>query len=128
MMNKEEKLEKVLEELDDDKLVEIHNEFCESTNCYDDRIYHRWELAEYLYGRSVEEIIDAILDSNFDKNCEYWKDGIWGLESVECITDEIDMPQVIDWIIEYDKDFRVDEIREILDEEDEDDEESEETA
>lgn len=103
---------------DDNELVEMWNDYC-GANCYDDdHIYHMYELNDLFYDRGATELLDALGD-NFRHRDEYFKWGIYGLESFNDLYDKIDnysLSDLADYLIDHKKDYGVVELRELFEE------------
>ena len=124
-MTKEDRIQEIINNMDDAELISAWNERCASYNYDDDRIYYMHEIDEYFNGVSVSEFLSNLSD-DFRIGDDYWKNGIWGIESFDDIYDVIDDDELIEYIINEDDDLGNDDIRDILDEEEEEEEEEEE--
>lgn len=122
MREADETLVEIIENLDDEKAVEIWNEYCESVNYDDDRIYAMWELDELFYGRTAHDLLDALSD-DFRSRDDWFKYTIYGLESFDNPYDHIDIEDMAVWVAENESDFGVDELTEYFEAHEEDDEE-----
>lgn len=128
MLNRDlrEELESLLEDLDIEDLVAVHNEYCEGANYMDDWCYNMCELDEILSGATPTEIINS-LNSDFNTNDGYfYYDGYANLSSFSWYGDSpIDVTAIADYILDDGDDFGVSEIENFIaehenDEEDED--------
>ena len=100
-MTLEELKEKIGEEirsLSAYELVYMWNDYCDDVRYYDDRIYMMDELDDLFCGCSPTEILDKC--SDIDTCDDFWKDTIYGAKSISNVEDEIDIDDLIDWIIE----------------------------
>ena len=70
-MNRENVLE-VLQELDDETLCTIWNEYCEENNMFDDHIYGNGEFNETFQNSDPEHIAQVICYGEFSINDEYF--------------------------------------------------------
>ena len=123
-MTKTEMIKDLLENMSESQLYIIANEYSDKTNYYDDRIYDMDEFDEIMDGMSPWNIATKIFYGDFRPNDNYFRfDGCANLESFDYISDEIDLEEIADYIIDNDEDFDNSDIREILDEENEEDEE-----
>lgn len=119
-MTKTEMIKDLLENMSESKLYTIANEYFDKTEYYDDRIYDMDEFDEIMSGMSPSNIALKIFYGDFRPNDHYFKfDGCANLESFDYISDEVDLEEVADYIVDNDEDFDNGDIREILDEEDE---------
>ena len=123
-MTKTEMIKDLLENMSESQLYIIVNEYSDKTNYYDDRIYDMDEFDEIMSGMSPSDIATKIFYGDFRPNDNYFKfDGYANLESFDYISDEVDLEEIADYIVDNDEDFDNSDIREILDEENEEDEE-----
>lgn len=124
-MTKTEMIKDLLEnDMSDSHLLFIYNEYLNKTNYYDDRIYDMNEFDEIMFGMSPSDIALKIFYGDFRPNDHYFKfDGYDNLQSFDYISDEVDLEEIADYIVDNDEDFDNSDIREILGEDDEEDEE-----
>lgn len=122
-----EKIREIIERMSARELINLHNEYC-CANYYDDDIMDMCTINERLSGKEPMEILDMVFYGNFNPNDSYFRfDGNENLESCDYPEyDWIDIDEIVDYIIDNDEDFDIDEIRDALDEIDEDDEDEEE--
>ena len=122
------KLADVIEDLDDGKIVEIHNEMCEDYNYPDDRIEYN-DADELFAGLSPYEILSHI-NTDYNVTDDYSKiDGYGNWSSSDYVDDFVDFDELAEYIYKEEKFFDVDEIEELYNEymeEDEDEEDEEE--
>ena len=116
MLTKEEKLEAVLNTVDDVDVINWWNDCCSD----DDTIHYMDELDYYCRNWSATEIIDNTED--FHTNDDYFVENIYGLESFSDIYDIVDNTELINYMIDNDEDFGSEDVREILDEDDDEEE------
>lgn len=119
-----EKLADVIEDLDDDKIIEIHNEMCEDYNYPDDRIEYN-EPNELFAGLSPYDILSYI-NTDYNVTDDYAKmDGYGYWSSTDYVYNFIDFDELAEYIYKEEKFFDVDEIEELYNEymEEEEDEE-----
>ena len=125
-MTKTEMIKDLFENMNESQLYTIANEYFDKTNYYDDRIYDMEEFDEIMSGMSPSDIALKIFYGDFRPNDSYFKfDGCANLQSFDYISDEVDLEEIADYIVDNDEDFDNSDIREILDEENEEDEEEE---
>ena len=123
-MTKTEMIKDLLENMSKSKLYIIANEYFDKAEYYDDRIYDMDEFDEIMSGMSPSDIATKIFYGDFRPNDNYFKfDGYDNLQSFDYISDEVDLEEIADYIVDNDEDFDNSDIREILDEDDEEDEE-----
>ena len=123
-MTKTGMIKDLLENMSESKLYTIANEYFDKTEYYDNTIYDMDEFDEIMSGMSPSDIALKIFYGDFRPNDHYFKfDGCANFQSFDYISDEVDLEEIADYIVNNDEDFDNSDIREILDEEDEDDEE-----
>ena len=119
-MTKTEMIKDLFENMNESQLYTIANEYFDKTNYYDDRIYDMEEFDEIMSGMSPSDIALKIFYGDFRPNDHYFKfDGCANFQSFDYISDEVDLEEIADYIVDNDEDFDNSDIREILDEEDE---------
>ena len=126
-MNKENKIEELkelLENLDDNDLLYVWNEYCDTSRYYDDKICEMDWLDEDLESKTATEIL-RMADKDFDVDNKYYKYSIWGIESFDNLEDYVDLNCLASYILDNEEDFDNDEIREFLDENNKEDEDNE---
>lgn len=111
------KIIEYLENLDDNTLLQLHNDYCDHNKYYDDHIYYMSELDDLLYGKTPSEVID--LAGGIDTNADYFQYTIYGIQSFDNVSDYVDLDALADYIIDNDEDLNDYELREILDGSDE---------
>lgn len=118
---KREKLQEIIDNLDETDVIEMWNEACPS----DRDIHYMDELDEHFKHASPTNIVDSLVDG-FSTSDYYFAEGDYGdLESFDDIYDVVDDCIIIDYMLDMDEDFGNDDIRNILDEELTDEEEGE---
>ena len=123
-MEKREKLIEYINSLNDDELIELHNNYCEAAGYEDDRIYSMWDLDEFLDGRTPTDILCMSFHGSFNPHHKFfWFNGYGNLESADymggtpmCAED------IADYILSKEDSLGNDEIQYILEEEEEEDE------
>lgn len=114
-----------LEELDDDELVAVWNEYCYATNNYDDAIESNDEdtFEEMLNGLSAWDVACKVCYGDWSAGRSYVRfDGYANLEATDWPKDWIYISDMASEAVARDEDFNDDRIRALLDGEDEDDE------
>lgn len=103
-------------------LVEIWNEYSNKMGYYEDRYYEMELFNDQCNGMTPLEIAEMLYKADFNPSHKYFKDNMWGITSFENDSDcDIELDDVIDYIVDNDEDFGDSRIREILDSADEDD-------
>ena len=131
-MSIQEKLAAYIGDMQEDKAISLHNEYCEHDHKYDDHIY---DMDEF------DEIVGECLPSDVARMCYYvdfcptdsyfWYNGYGNLVSSDYPATDDESPfyinDIIKYIVDNDDDLGDEEIREILDnaENSDDDEEEE---
>ena len=125
-MDKYERMDDLLQSLDESDIVTVWNEFCSSCSYMEDYIYPMYELDTFFQGCLFSDALNRIDTDDFNLNDDYFVDGIYGVKSVDYLDDIIIYTDLADWIVDNDEDCMVAEIRLLLDEfEDEDEDEDE---
>ena len=90
-----------LEELDDEELVEMWNEFCENNNMYDERIYRMDEIDDILGKMYPTDLLDMIDFSRFSECDSYFShNGCGYIESFDTPYDVIDVEVLVEYLNE----------------------------
>lgn len=126
-------LEDVLKDLDDQDLVMIHNEYCMDARRYEDEIFIMDRFDEFYEGMSALDVAyrvfyghDEYGEGSFNPNRDFfYLDGNGNPVSLDYVgyngysgkwmCDRIDIDDIIDDIIDNNKDYGLDVIREALD-------------
>lgn len=117
-MNKKEKLIDYLQELSDSELVYMHNEYCYSTNHYDDEIFLSDMFDEIFSSYEPWEIACKIHFGDFNPSYDYFKfNGYANIVSLHKwdIDKYVEIVDIVDYILENDVDFDDNNIRHVLD-------------
>ena len=112
-----------IEELPDDELVSLWNEYCEQASYNEDMIYPMSDF-EMLCGDSFKELYGCI-DNYFDLNDDYFYiDGLGFYHSLNCSRlwsdSPIDLDELVTWC--YENEMWYDELEEFYNKEENDDE------
>ena len=127
-MTKLERIEEVLESMRGVDIVEVWNTYCDDVNCFDYRIYCMDWLEDDLHGMSVMDVIRTFCGCDFNLNDEwYWYDGCGNPVSSNDPFEQVSVYDLAVHIEDYEEDYGIPEIADIL-EESEEAEESEEIA
>lgn len=88
-------LDEVLDSLNNDDLVSLWNDFCETQGYIEEHIYSMSELEEYLEitGTTAYDVITGnVVDPDCFSHCEAWFiDSVWGLRSSDSPWDLVDL-------------------------------------
>lgn len=113
-------VEGAVDNLSENELLGIWNDYCDCNNYYDDRVYYVSDLDELCYSMKPTEIISRYGDLD---GFEYFTDGVY-TEGSNDLLDLIDYGALIDYIIDNEEDFDNSDIADALEEiEEEDDDE-----
>lgn len=103
IISKDELRRELIEYLQQDE--DIFYDILEELDSWDgylngDRWYSMYELDEFLYGKTPLEVLNCV-SSDFNVNDEYFRDGIYGLESSDCIDySDYDIEDAVDALID----------------------------
>ena len=122
----EELLVNCLNNMSDDTLVDLYNEWCEQNRYYEDKIYPMYELDDYIGDLSQYTLGDLfgrfqMDDFNFDH--DYFRDTIYGIESTDYPECLIDKDELVRYILKYEDCLGNKDVEEILLDMDDDEEE-----
>ena len=123
----EELLGTCLENMGEDALVDLHNEWCEQNRYYEDKIYPMFELDDYIGDLSQYTLGDLfgrfqMDDFNFDH--DYFRDTIYGIESTDSPEYYwIDKNELVRYILRHEDCLGNKDVEEILLDMDDEDEE-----
>ena len=114
--------------MSDSELIDLWNEYCDNNRYYDDRIEYFDEgvFNDLMAGKTPYEIYQIIDNSDisfFDDYCRY--NGYDELNTFSDVYDSIDIDDLVEWVIEEEKDicnFDIDGLYNELNSEDEDEE------
>ena len=127
-MSKEDRIAELFNSLDESEKVFGWNEYCDRNSYYEDRIYPMSELDMYIGSLSdytVGELLNRFQLNDFDIDHDYFRDTIYGIESISDVDCVIDVDDFVQYCIRNDDALGNGAIRDILDD-DEDDPEDEE--
>ena len=113
--------------MSDSELIDLWNEYCDNNRYYDDRIEYFDEgvFNDLMAGKTPYEIYQIIDNSDisfFDDYCRY---NGYELNTFSDVYDSIDIDDLVEWVIEEEKDicnFDIDGLYNELNSEDEDEE------
>lgn len=117
-MEKREKLVDYINSMNEDEMVELHNNYCDACGCADSHIYSMEELDEALEGRTPTDILQLAFYGRFNpNNVFFWFDGYANLGSASW-ADELPIfaSDIANYILSNEDSLGNDEIQEILDE------------
>lgn len=90
--------EEELEELEDEKVVDLWNDYCENNNMDDERIYYMDEIDDVLGKMYPTDLFDTIDFNRFNKCDSYFgSDGYGYIESFNTPYDVIDEEALLEW-------------------------------
>ena len=103
-MTKEKLLEKIMERFDemyDDDLVCIHNEYCQAACMYDDELYSMELFDELFMDKTPSDIAYMIQETDFRINDDYfWFNGYGHIESGDVWDAPIDTDDIATYIMD----------------------------
>lgn len=108
----------VIENLDNDDLIYLHQNYLDDVNGWDDRIYDVDSFDEVMEGNSPEWIAHRIFYGDYNPTAPYFKfNGYGNIKSIfeYELSDYIDIEEIADYIIENENALYNDEIQNILD-------------
>ena len=127
MTEKRNAIIEALENMTDDNLVCVWNEYCDAVNDFDSRIENMdllpelfdlstaenvWNLLNRFYFGSDERYTGTSANPNRDY---FYFNGYGNIVSTDYPREHVDIDAVVDWIIENDDPLYCDEIADILD-------------
>lgn len=121
-MNETEKKQKLVDyinSMNEDEMVELHNNYCEAAGYEDDYIYSTEELDEVLEGRTPTDILQRAFYGRFNpNNAFFWFDGCANLGSASW-ADELPIfaSDIANYVLSTEDSLDDDEIQYILDRE-----------
>ena len=122
-MEKFELVKEILDNMSESDLFWLYKEYVCQAQLYDDEIFDMNEFDEIMCASTPTDIALKIFYGDFRPNDNYFKfDGCANLQSFDYISDEVDLEEIADYIVDNDEDFDNSDIREILGEDDEEDE------
>lgn len=121
-MEKRQKLVDILNDMNEDAMVELHNNYCEANNYTDDFIYSEYELDEFLEGRTPTDILCMSFYGNFSpRHGFFWFNGYGNLESADYISQmPISVDELADYILSYEDALGNYDVQDLLNDEDDD--------
>lgn len=113
--NMREKLYDILNEMNDDDIVLVWNEYCYNTNYYDDNIEYMDFLDDFFCDMSATEILEHI-DRDFYVRDKYFFSNIYGYESFNDPYEVVDVDALADYILGNEETLGSDELVEFFEE------------
>lgn len=118
-----ERITEAVNDLTDDKLIELHNRWCEAVGYYDDVVRPMCEFWDELQEMTPEQAFDAGQDAageKFSPNCDswFWVDayGYKSCSSAHGDRSPVCIPDIVRHMIEDEDALEVDEVQDALDE------------
>lgn len=112
-------VENAVDNLSENELLNIWDDYCDYNNYYDDKVYYVDELDDLCYNMKPTEIISRYRELD---GFEYFKDGVYA-EGSNDLLDLIDYGALIDYIIDNEESFDNSDIADALEEIEEEDDE-----
>lgn len=118
-MEKRQKLVDYISSLDTDKIVALHNDYCEAANCGDEHICSMYDLDEIFACSKPHGILERAFYGHFNPQNDYfWLDNSFNLQSADYIIDmPISVEDIADYILSEEDALGNDEIQYLLDRE-----------
>jgi hypothetical protein len=117
-MTKREKLIDLLQEMEYNEMVALHNEYCQMVNKFDDEIFDVDMFDELLQGLDPFEIACKVHYGDFNGGYEYFKFNAYGNIQSICkweIDRFVDINEIADYILDENYSFENNDILYILD-------------
>ena len=90
-----------LEELDDEKVADLWNDFCEHNNMDDDRVYRMGEIDDVLGKMYPTDLFDKIDLNRFCEGDDYFiYNGYGYIESIDNPYESIDVEALVEYLNE----------------------------
>ena len=90
--------------------MNIWNDFCDANNDSDSRIYEMGEFDDLYRGKSPSEIADLIEGNNFSIRDDFFREGIYGIESSDHPKDDfMDFFDIEDYLMDNLDDLDIEE-------------------
>ena len=121
-MELKEKIIEILNDLYDDELIRIWNEY-QQDNYYENEIYSMNDVDEFVTINNVSDAWDKIDFSSFNINDDYFMFTIYGIKSFDNARDEISIDDLASYIEDNELTFDIEELEELFEEQEDDDEE-----
>lgn len=122
-MTLNEKIMEVLQEMDDDAILEMWNEFQRDYR-YEDEVYTLGEVLDgFLNDLTFAEALEAIDKDEFNLSDDYAVNTIYGWKTFCDIFEVVDLGDLADYIENEQETFNYPELEELFEEEEEEDEE-----
>jgi len=89
-----------LEELDDEKVIDLWNDYCENNNMDDERIYRMDEIDDVLGKMYPTDLFNMIDFNRFSEGDSYFYNGYGYIESFDTPYDVIDAEALVEYLNE----------------------------
>lgn len=115
-MTKRERLIEYINGMNEDEMVELHNNYCEAAGYENDRIYSMEELDEVLEGRTPADILQRAFYGEFNPNASFfWLNGYANLCSASWASESpIYASDIANYILTNEDALGNDEIQDML--------------
>jgi hypothetical protein len=112
-----EMIEEAIYNMSNDDLLYLYNEYCDYTNCYEDRLYFMEDFNEVCAGMNPYDIVLSVQLGDFRTNDRYFlMNGYGNFKSFDDVAEVIVTDDIVDYIVDNDASFGNDEIQSILEE------------
>lgn len=125
MMTKKERLIDLLQEMNHSELVLLHNDYCAAIDDFDNQIYDIDQLDEICQGQDAHWVACRVFFGDFNPSFEYFKFNAYGNIQSICkwgLDRFVDIPEIVDYILEHDFSFENNDVLYILDDIEEEEE------
>lgn len=113
--NMREKLYDILNDMNDDDIVSVWNEYCENSSYFDDVIEYMDYLDDFFCDMGATEILEHI-DRDFSVRDYYFRSTIYGFESFRDPYEVVDVGALADYILDNEETLGSDELVEFFEE------------
>lgn len=119
-----EMLEDVIYDMSNDDLLYLYNEYCDYTNCYEDRLYFMEDFNEVCEGMTPYDVVLSVQLGDFRTNDRYFLiNGYGNFKSFDNVAEVIVTDDIIDYIIDNEVTFENDDIIAVFNDWEEDEDE-----
>lgn len=128
-------LQDTIDNLSDDDLRNLHQDYCECNNYVDDMVYSMCDFDDLNNNKTPHEIAELVCGNDFNPNHDWFKYTIYGVESSDNVSDLIYISDLVNWVeidpdrireyLDYDEEEELDELLGLNDDEDWEEDEDE---
>jgi len=128
-------IQDIIDNLSDDDLRNLHQDYCECNNYTDDMIFSMCDFNDLNNNKTPLEIAELVCGNDFNPNHDWFKYTIYGVESSDNVSDLIYISDLVNWVeidpyrirkyLDYDEEEELDELLGLNDDEDWEEDEDE---